>query len=80
MQHLSVVQPEQTASTAPAFPPLESVNRPTVTTEEAAYYLNRRPQTMRCWAMREEGLLRPVRVNGRLAWPVQEIKRILKVS
>ena len=62
------------------FPPLDLETRPTVTTEQAAYYLNRRPQTMRVWACREDGPLRPVRVNGRLAWPVQEIKRILKVA
>ena len=29
------------------FPPLESVTRPTVETAAAAYYLNRRPQTLR---------------------------------
>ena len=28
------------------FPPLESVTRPTVDTAAAAYYLNRRPQTL----------------------------------
>ncbi len=27
--------------------------------------------------MRENGLIRPVRVNGRLAWPVAEIKKAL---
>ena len=82
MQHLNVVQPEQTASTAPAFPPLESVNRPTVTTEEAAYYLNRKPQTLRIWASRETFPpgLRPVRVLGRLGWPVSGIKSATKVA
>ena len=64
--------------TAPQqFPPLESVNRPTVDTAAAAYYLNRRPQTMRGWACLENGPLRPVRINGRLAWPVSELKRVL---
>ena len=61
------------------FPPLESVNRPTVDTASAAYYLNRRPQTMRGWACLENGPLRPVRINGRLAWPISEIKRVLGV-
>lgn len=64
------------------FPPLELVNRPTVPTEQAAYYLNRRPQTMRGWASAEtfpEGL-RPVRVNGRLGWPVAGIRRALGVA
>ena len=66
--------------TAPQqFPTLESVNRPTVDTASAAYYLNRRPQTMRGWACLENGPLRPVRINGRLAWPVSELRRVLGV-
>ncbi len=62
------------------FPPLELVNRPTIPTEQAAHYLLRRPQTLRGWACTEDGPLRPVRVNGRLAWPVAEIKRVLGVA
>ena len=62
------------------FPPLDLETRPTVTTEQAAHYLNRRPQTLRIWACREDGPIRPVRVNGRLAWPVDAIKAALKVA
>lgn len=62
------------------FPPLDLETRPTVTTEQAAFYLLRQPQTLRGWACREDGPLRPVRINGRLGWSVQEIKRILKVT
>lgn len=62
------------------FPPLESLTRPTVETGAAAYYLNRRPQTLRGWACLENGPLRPLRVHGRLAWPVSEIKRVLGVA
>lgn len=60
-----------------AHPPLDVINRPTVTTEEAAFYLNRRPQTLRKWACHEDGPLRPVRVSGRLAWRVAEIRTLL---
>lgn len=62
------------------FPPLEQVTRTILTTEEAAHYLNRRPQTLRTWACLENGALRPVRINGRLAWPVSEIKKVLGVE
>jgi hypothetical protein len=63
------------------FPPLELVNRPTVPTEQAAYYLNRRPQTLRAWAMTSgTGAVPCIRINGRLAWPVAEIKRVLGVA
>ena len=62
------------------FPKLEDVNRPTVETASAAFYLNRREQTLRGWACHEDGPLRPIRIHGRLAWSVFEIKRILGVA
>ena len=30
--------------------------------------------------MREDGPLRPIRINGRLAWPVSELRRVLGVA
>jgi len=63
------------------YPPLEQVNSPTVPTEQAGYYLDRRPQTMRVWACYETaGPLRPLRINGRLAWPVAGIRKLLGVA
>lgn len=62
------------------FPPLEQVTRSHVPTGQAAHYLCRRPQTLREWACLEAGPLRPHRVNGRLAWKVDDIRRILGVS
>ncbi len=61
------------------FPPLELVNRPTVPTRQAAFYLNRAQQTLRGWAM-SGAVIKPLRVNGRLAWPVAEIRRVLGVE
>ena len=66
--------------TVTQFPPLESVTRPTVDTAAAAYYLNRRPQTMRAHACREDGPIRPLRIHGRLAWPVAELRRVLGLA
>ena len=65
---------------ATQFPTLESVTRPTVETASAAHYLNRRPQTLRGWACHEDGPLRPVRINGRLARPVADLRRLLGVA
>ena len=63
------------------YPALELVNRPTVPTEQAAHYLLRRPQTLRAWAMRDgSGPIRPIRIHGRLAWPVADLRRVLGVS
>jgi len=65
------------ANIASAFPPLENETRSHVETDAAAWYLLREPQTLRVWACKESGPLRPVRINGRLAWPVAEIRRIV---
>ena len=65
------------ATTAQTWPPLELVNRPTIPTEQAAFYLCRRPQTLRGWACNEDGPLRPVRIHGRLGWPVAAIRALL---
>ena len=62
------------------FPALELVNRPAVDTAAAAHYLNRKPQTLRAWACLENGPLRPIRISGRLAWPVSELRRVLGVA
>jgi hypothetical protein len=59
------------------FTPLESETRTAITTLEAAHHLNRQPQTLRTWACFENGAIRPVRVNGRLAWKVSDIKALL---
>lgn len=46
-------------------------------TNEAASVLNRRPQTLRAWACLENGPIRPIRINGRLAWRVSDIQSLL---
>jgi hypothetical protein len=73
--------PESTAppnpDACPSFPPLEDVTRPTVPTDAAAYYINRRPQTLRRWACLEDGPIRPIRINGRLAWRVADLESLL---
>ena len=65
--------------TAQTYPPLESVTRPTVETAAAAYYLNRRPQTMRIHACMETGPIRPLRINGRLHWRTDDLRKLLGV-
>ncbi|WLI89224.1 hypothetical protein Q4S45_21420 [Massilia sp. R2A-15] len=59
------------------FPALEQQTRTHVSTACAAFYLTRAAQTLRSWACLENGPLRPVRINGRLAWSVADIKRLL---
>jgi hypothetical protein len=63
---------------AKKFPPLDQVTSPTVTTEAAAYYLNRKSQTLRTWACFENGPIKPLRIVRRLAWNVTDIKSLCR--
>ena len=56
--------------------PLQQLPK-TLTTALAAKALNRKPQTLRSWACFENGPLRPIRINGRLAWLVADIHALL---
>lgn len=60
------------------FIPLDLETRPIIPTDAAAYHLNRKPQTLRIWACEENGPIRPVRINGRLAWSVASIRELLQ--
>ncbi len=46
-------------------------------TNEAAAAINRAPQTLRKWACLENGPIRPIRINGRLAWRVSDLQALL---
>lgn len=60
--------------------PLEQEHRAVLPTAEAAHHLGRKSQTLRIWACTEQGPIRPIRVNGRLAWRVADIKALLGVQ
>lgn len=63
------------------WPSITREMRPTVPTGQAAYYLHRKPQTLRKWAVYDgTGPVSPVRCNGRLMWPLDQIKAILGVK
>lgn len=57
-----------------------NLNRTHITTNEAAFYLNRSPQTLRVWAIYQKGPIKPIKINGRLAWSVLEICNLLKLG
>jgi len=61
--------------------PLALETRPAVPTEQAAYYLHRKPQTLRKWAVYDgTGPIRAIRCNGRLLWPLDQIRAALGVA
>ena len=71
------------ANAAPAdFVPLHLETRSHVSTAVMCRHLNRREQTGRGWACAETYPpgLKPLRVMGRLAWPVSGIKAVLGVQ
>jgi len=61
----------------PSFTPLALETRTHVDTACAAFHLLRKPQTMRAYACLENGPIRPIRINGRLAWSVAAIRALL---
>jgi hypothetical protein len=83
MHTLLSTETRQQATATPTFTPLAQEHRTHVDTAAAAHYLNRRPQTLRCWhsagAFPTDGL-RPLSINGRLAWPVAAIKSVMGVD
>jgi hypothetical protein len=61
------------------FPELAAVakGRDTLPTNDAATAINRTPQTLRKWACLENGPISPIRINGRLAWSVADLRALL---
>lgn len=62
------------------FPALELETRPTVGTAAAAFYLRKATQTMRIYACKENGPLRPIRIGAHLHWKTEDIRRLLGVA
>ena len=69
-----------TAQTAQQYTPLAHETRANLPTPEAAFHLNRRPQTLRGWACLENGPLRPTRIGGLLAWNTETVKALAGVT
>ena len=81
--HPEAVSPARLAaaeSKGGAFVSLANETRAAVDTATAAYHLNRQPQTLRGWACLENGPLRPLRLNGRLAWKTADLRALLGLA
>jgi len=70
----------EVATCPEGFIPIDQETRTHVSTKVMCHHLGRKEQTARGWACHEDGPLRPIRVNGRLAWAVADIKRLLGVG
>jgi hypothetical protein len=78
IQHLvQDVKPALATKQEHLHTPLDQETRTAIPTDVAAYHLNRKDQTLRAWACLENGPIRPIRINGRLAWPVAAIRTLL---
>lgn len=67
----------RTARALPALTPLDREPRSRLPTDEAARHINRAPQTLRLWACSQQGPIQPININGRLAWAVSDLRRVL---
>ncbi len=59
--------------------PLHFESRAALDTKEAARHLRRAPQTLRSWACKGSGPIKPIRIGGRLLWRTNDIRRVLGV-
>ena len=80
LAQLPPAQLEQLTRKSDGFPDIRTESRTHVATDIAAHWLGRKNQTLRGWACLENGPLRPIRVSGKLAWPVAAIRALLGVS
>lgn len=48
-----------------------------LTTAQAAAALHRKPATLNRWAFTDTGLVKPIRIGRRLAWPADKIAALL---
>ena len=71
---------QETSQRKVALTPLADEARTTLPTDEAAGHLNRHPQTLRLWACKRRGPLRPLTINGRLAWRVADLRKLLEAN
>ena len=73
----SVTRPTMDKPPLACFTPLHLETRPTVGTAAASHYLHLAKQTLRMYACREIGPLRPIRISNRLHWKTDDIRRLL---
>jgi len=71
---------DRETAAGPAVVSLDRETRAAVDTATAAHHLSRKPQTLRGWACREDGPIRPMRLHGRLAWRTADLRALLGVS
>ena len=60
--------------------PLTNELRTALPTSETATHLSRRAQTLRVWACKGTGPIKPIRIGGRLLWRTADIRRLLGVE
>ena len=53
------------------------LNKPLLTTEEAAPFLLVKPQTMLAWSCMRTGPLSPVKIGRRLGWRTADILKLM---
>jgi len=57
--------------------PLSEVTATHVSTREAAFYTGRSQSTLMRWQRTDVSPIRSIKVQGRLSWSVEDIKKLL---
>lgn len=60
--------------------PLANERRAALPTSETAAHLGRQAQTLRAWACKGTGPIKPLKINGRLAWRTADVRQLLEVQ
>lgn len=66
-----------TVSTYLSLSQLVHTGRTLISTEEAAYLLNLKPQTMYKWACYENGPISPVRIGRSVKWRLSDVASLV---
>ncbi len=65
-----------------SFTPLHKEIRTHISTEECAFFLCLKPQTLRSWgceSIEYDAPIKPIKFGNKLLWRVSDIKKILEI-
>jgi|LakMenEpi03Aug12_release.lakeMendotaPanAssembly.Ray.scaffolds.fasta_scaffold3373281_1 hypothetical protein len=59
------------------YPPIADVTRDLLTTDETAFYLGLKPQTLRKWHCEGKGIIRPVYIGSKPMYKKTAVQQVI---
>lgn len=59
------------------YPPLTEVTRDLLTTDETAFYLGLKPQTLRKWHCEGSGVIRPIYIGSKPMYKKSAVQKLI---